>query len=305
MSSSPIQSNFAQFLVATYSPVKQQHPTEGRRRLALRVADQFWSLSPENRALLPTGPSSIDVFALDSDPFDDISSPEVAAPGIIVRTDYTNEEAWRTFYATLIEAEKDFTESDDANVEPTPDTSAQAGPSTSAPTHEDAEMADANAEAEEEEEDDEEEPLVFFSVLNPEDPAKRQRITGISNLTALRLLSDVSIRSAPPVPQGEKRIKPGNRLVDLDGLQEVYEGKTLWIYDAKSNSDQSVRLVNQKGDTYGTASGDSWRARGSHITELQVNLASGAMKIDFGGLDRWDYPERKRNLEEAAQPTLL
>ena len=29
---------------------------------------------------------------------------------------------------------------------------------------------------------------------------------------------------------------------------------------------------------------DSWRARVSHICELQVNLYSGAMKINFGGI---------------------
>lgn len=47
---------------------------------------------------------------------------------------------------------------------------------------------------------------------------------------------------------------------------------------------------------------DSWRARVSHICELQVNLSSGAMKIDFGGLDRWDYAERQRNMQEAETP---
>lgn len=49
-------------------------------------------------------------------------------------------------------------------------------------------------------------------------------------------------------------------------------------------------------------SADSWRARVSHICELQVNLASGAMTIDFGGMDRWDYEERVCNLEEAVRP---
>lgn len=48
-------------------------------------------------------------------------------------------------------------------------------------------------------------------------------------------------------------------------------------------------------------SADSWRARVSHICELQVNLASGAMSIDFGGMDRWDYPERVRSMAEAEQ----
>lgn len=47
------------------------------------------------------------------------------------------------------------------------------------------------------------------------------------------------------------------------------------------------------------SSADSWRARVSHICELQVNLVSGAMTIDFGGLDRYDYHERVRNLQEA------
>jgi len=53
---------------------------------------------------------------------------------------------------------------------------------------------------------------------------------------------------------------------------------------------------------YGTATGDSWRARVSHICELQVNLHCGGMKIDFGGLDRWDYSERQRNMHEANLP---
>jgi hypothetical protein len=46
--------------------------------------------------------------------------------------------------------------------------------------------------------------------------------------------------------------------------------------------------------------GDSWRARITHIPELQFNMAFLGMKIDFGGLDRWDAQERARNLAEAA-----
>jgi hypothetical protein len=44
---------------------------------------------------------------------------------------------------------------------------------------------------------------------------------------------------------------------------------------------------------------DSWRAQASHIVGLQLAISSG-MKVDFGGLDGWDYSERKRNLEEAS-----
>jgi len=45
--------------------------------------------------------------------------------------------------------------------------------------------------------------------------------------------------------------------------------------------------------------GDSWRANASHIPELQFNMTVYNMKIDFGGLDRWDYQERVRNVNEA------
>lgn len=44
---------------------------------------------------------------------------------------------------------------------------------------------------------------------------------------------------------------------------------------------------------------DSWRARVSHICELQFNLSTGMMTIDFGGMDRYDYEERVRNMQEA------
>lgn len=63
----------------------------------------------------------------------------------------------------------------------------------------------------------------------------------------------------------------------------------------------SLERLTDQGYGFGY-SGDSWRARATHITELQVNMASGAMRIDFGGLDRWDYPERRRNMEEASRP---
>lgn len=45
--------------------------------------------------------------------------------------------------------------------------------------------------------------------------------------------------------------------------------------------------------------GDSWRARVTHVCELQFNMSFLGMKIDFGGLDKWDLAERERNLREA------
>ncbi len=76
---------------------------------------------------------------------------------------------------------------------------------------------------------------------------------GISNLTALRLLNDASIRHAPSPPAGVSRVKPSNRLIDKGGLQEINTGKTIWVYDGHSNTDERVRLVSQQGDIYGTA----------------------------------------------------
>jgi hypothetical protein len=36
------------------------------------------------------------------------------------------------------------------------------------------------------------------------------------------------------------------------------------------------------------------------MAELQAGMAAGAlMRIDFGGLDRWDYAERQRNMRES------
>ena len=50
-------------------------------------------------------------------------------------------------------------------------------------------------------------------------------------------------------------------------------------------------------------SGDSWRARAQSIWELQISLDSGALSIDFGGEDRYDWIERKRNFEEVGVST--
>jgi len=139
----------------------------------------------------------------------------------------------------------------------------------------------------------------LIKVINATQPEERAIFQNISNLRALRLFNDVDIRPAPVVPSGSRRISPPNRLVDFAGWQEIYSGVTLWIYDALSNTDQSVRLVSPEGDVYGTATGDSWRAQVSHIPDLQLNMTFENMKINFGGMDRWDYSERKRNMEEA------
>jgi hypothetical protein len=34
------------------------------------------------------------------------------------------------------------------------------------------------------------------------------------------------------------------------------------------------------------------------MAELQAGLAARALRINFGGLDRWDHDERRRNMLE-------
>lgn len=234
---------------------------------------------------------------MDSDPFDEASTNREEL-GILLRTDFSDEAAWLAFCSRLEEGEKEFAlsplEDDVTTMDDQPDSNKANPNGTPAATA---------AEDDSDESDDENLPSAIFHIVNPSLPQERALLTNISNLAALRLFNDVDIRQAPTPPPDTKRIRPPNRLVDSGGWQEVYVGKNLWIYDAKSNSDQCVRVVSQtSSDMYGTATADSWRARVSHICELQINLSSGAMKIDFGGLDRWDYTERQRNMREAEAP---
>jgi hypothetical protein len=93
----------------------------------------------------------------------------------------------------------------------------------------------------------------IIKIIDPVSEQERTIFRNISNLRALRLLSDVDLRPAPTPPAGTKRYSPPNRLVDKMGWQEIYTGLTIWIYDAQSNVDQCARLVSQQGDIYGTA----------------------------------------------------
>ncbi|CCM01127.1 uncharacterized protein FIBRA_03175 [Fibroporia radiculosa] len=229
-------------------------------------------------------------FVADDDPLDGLSD-DAPGLGVLVRTDFANEDAWHAFCSSLQGAEAEF-----VSERPSEDASTRDAPRAS-PTAADDDAMDEDSNSDDDE-DPEAEPGPIIFVLDA-GPADRARFANISNLTALRLLNDVDVRRAPAVPAGTRRIRPPNRLVDHDGWQEVYTGKTIWIYDAKSNSDQCARLVSQHGGPYGTATGDSWRARVSHLCELQVNLASGAMSINFGEQDRWDHDERVRNMADA------
>jgi hypothetical protein len=169
--------------------------------------------------------------------------------GVIVRTDFSDEAAWLAFCRRLEEGAREFTtsplEESDMPMDPQADSS-MAGHSTAEITaQEDSDGSD---------DDDDDSLHTIFHVVNPSLPEERALLFNISNLSALRLFNDVDVREAPIPPPGTKRISPRNKLVDSDGWQEVYVGKNVWIYDAKSNSDECVRVVSQtSSDMYGTA----------------------------------------------------
>ncbi|KAI0081343.1 hypothetical protein K474DRAFT_1688798 [Panus rudis PR-1116 ss-1] len=312
--------NLTPFLAERYEAVKNRFPGEGRRKWRLRVADEFWKLSPDEKAAyalkslnegaefnVENGESA--PYNNDEDPLDFIAGEDAPGLGIIVRADYSNEDAWQTFLSKLRAAEAELASGKAA--EPEGAESSDDDDKMDEDQQPSSSNSAATETAEDDEDDDTPEASPIFAIFNPPPGSGlHSLLTRIpspvsqephhpTNLTALRLLTDVDIRKAPLPPQGTKRIRPPNRLIDYDQWQEVYRGKGIWIYDERSNVDQCVRVVSLEGGAYGTATADSWRARVSHICELQVNLAAGAMTIDFGGLDRYDYNERLLNLAEA------
>ena len=175
----------------------------------------------------------------DPDPFDYLTEDDQL--GLIVRTDFSNEEAWSAFCNQVQVSQKDFI-SDLTNDSPD-----QLEESASIP------VADGNDEADDNESDSSNEPPDFLKILNPVEQSDRIRFTNMSNLRALRLFNDVDIRPTPERPAGTKPISPPCPLIDVLGWQEIYSGKNIWIYDTLSNVDGSVRVVSQTSDFYGTA----------------------------------------------------
>lgn len=183
---------------------------------------------------------------MDEDIFDEIADDEAPGLGILVRTDFSNDEAWRLFLAKLKEGEDEFASSPDRKGDTGMD---QNEPSDSAS----ASTPDANMANDEDGSGSssgrDSGPII--SILDP-NPKILPYFSDISNLTALRLLNDVDLRKLS-IPPNVKRYNPPNPIVDCDGWQEIYHGKTLWIYDTVSNQDQCARLVSKRSDFYGTA----------------------------------------------------
>lgn len=174
--------------------------------------------------------------------------------GVLIRTDFSDESAWAAFAQKVHDAQAELiadlaspgVDADaDVKMDDEPQSAPAGEPSTS--------TTPAAADDGESDSDDSTTTPDIIAILDPSDPTERARFNGISNLTALRLFNDVDIRPAPAPLAGVKRVSPPNPLVDQGGWQEIYTGKTLWIYDARSNVDECARLVSQEGDFYGTA----------------------------------------------------
>lgn len=184
-------------------------------------------------------------FFMDEDIFDEITDDDAPGLGILVRTDFSNEEAWQSFLAKLKEGEDEFSSSTNEGEEDTKMNQGEPSTSGSISTS-DVKMDDDKDDSES---SSDQGPII--SVLDPS-PEIRPYFSDVSNLTALRLLNDVDIRKLTIAPD-VKRFSPPSPIVDYDGWQEIYHGKTLWIYDATSNQDQCTRLVSKRSDFYGTA----------------------------------------------------
>jgi hypothetical protein len=177
----------------------------------------------------------------DPDPFDYLTEDDQL--GLIIRTDFSNEEAWSAFYNQVQQSQKDFISDlslDQPDQEPASNLEGN-----------DTQMAAEDAD--DGESDSSHESPNFLKILNPVEQSDKIKFSNISNLTALRLFNDVDIRPTPSRPAGTKSISTPNPLIDLAGWQEIYSGKNLWIYDTLSNVDGSVRVVSQTSDFYGTA----------------------------------------------------
>ena len=208
-----------------------------------------------------------------SDPFDFVDEPDSAVPlrGIIVRTDFDDDDKWAGFCATVLKSERDGVEnllSASAPPEPATGTSNDEGEGDESSSEDDGEQhADGDTAMPGDTSDNslsigpESDAFIFV------DPSKWRSASethpllqhNASNITLLRLFNDIDIVPCLPKPQGTKRVKgslgqsPSARLVDWHGFHEVYSGRMIWVYDSRSNTDGCVRLITQRPTKYGLA----------------------------------------------------
>ncbi|KAB5594878.1 hypothetical protein CTheo_1693 [Ceratobasidium theobromae] len=301
-----------------YSEARAKKTHTNRREQKLDVVNQFWKLSKaqKNQVVQRAAHLAESINPPESDP-DQYDVPNlkdsrlIGTRGIVIRThfDPNDEPAWVAFLAALEKLEREsISESPDIQIEPDSDSDseeeeAKGQGDEAAPLdgNDDTEMGDASPAPTSQ-------PLTYesdsiFVVIDPTRQRPyhtlKERLSGASNITLLRLFNDACIAPSPELPANVfERIKPAHRLIDEHGYQEVYTGARLWVWDQQSTKDQALRLISQQAFVYGDATGDSFRVKTTHIWGLQLNLDDG-MRISFSGGFGWDMNARERNLKES------
>ncbi|GAB1521742.1 catabolic L-serine/threonine dehydratase [Rhizoctonia solani] len=304
------------YLLLGYVNARSNKPHVGRRQLKLEVVEQFWTLNKAQKHEQISSAMKMEVpasFELGPDPYDIPNLKDsriIGTRGIVVRThlDSKDEPTWNAFLTTLEDLErKSFGDLPDAQMESDSDSDEEEeeegqgeGEETSQ-RNEDEEMADAGSK-----------PICYesdalFTIVDPVNKevyhTLRNKLSNASNITLLRLFNDPSIAPSPSLSDNApKRIKPGHRLIDEDGFQEVYNGGRIWVWDYQSTKDQTLRLVSPQVFVYGDATGDSWRVKATHMWELQLNIDNG-MRIDFSGGQSMDTT--MTNIDSADMPLYI
>ncbi|KAH9171183.1 hypothetical protein EDB89DRAFT_2230207 [Lactarius sanguifluus] len=275
-----------------YPALKAQRPSLGRRPLLLLITDEFWSLDARTWSALtsvvadnPPGPQPPWPWAHDRDEHDVREDVAAAAGSLCART--TARALMKRGQRSAPRCAMRSTSSSQTKLPLAGtadrwrrrgggDIEMETGPQPQPPaTGSSAADSDDDASTNEEDEGD----SSLFAPLSD---------AGHASTTSRTYVRCASSSTFPPV-QHQADCMDYRRRTDTRGC-------TLWIFDAHSRVDGCARLVSEAGDV---ATGDSWRARATHMAELQAGLAARALRIDFGGLDRWDYNERRRNMLEA------
>jgi hypothetical protein len=81
-----------------------------RFTVTINANDGFGTLYTKHQLSRPE-PNDESDFFMDEDLFDEIADDEAPGLGILVRTDFSNDEAWRSFLAKLKEGEEEFSSS--------------------------------------------------------------------------------------------------------------------------------------------------------------------------------------------------
>jgi hypothetical protein len=208
--------------------------------------------------------SSIDV----PDPFDFVDEPDSVVPlrGIIVRTDFIDDDKWAGFCETVLKSEQEgMADLLSSNMPP--------GSTIDAPNDK-GDEDESSSEGDDEQDEDamtgdtggktipiglESDAFIFVDSSKWPSTTEGPPLQNASNIALLRLFNDIDIVPCLPLPQGGKRVQgslgqsPSFRLVDWHGFHEVYSGRMIWVYDSRSNADGCVRLITQRPTKYGLA----------------------------------------------------